>query len=92
MTKLFKPMIIGLLAMLVSTPALAVGAQAPHLDGGELALIWVVPFVCMLLSIAVFPLVAPHFWHHNFGKIAGFWAVMFIIPFTIIYGFGLGAL
>ena len=33
------------------------------------------PFAGMLLSIAVFPLVAPAFWHHHFGKIAAAWAL-----------------
>ena len=89
MVKLLRPTVFGGLSLLLTAPAHAAGAAAPHLDGGELALIWVVPFVCMLLSIAVFPLVTPHFWHHNFGKIAGFWAVTFIVPFTIVYGFGL---
>ncbi len=59
---------------------------APHVNGGELALIWGVPFVGMLLSIAVFPLVAPHFWHHRYGAVAGFWAVSFLGPFILLYG------
>ena len=46
---------------------------APHLDGTALGLLWAVPFAGMLLSIAVFPLVAPHFWEHNFGKISAVW-------------------
>jgi Na+/H+ antiporter NhaD/arsenite permease-like protein len=28
----------------------------------------------MLLSIALFPLLAPEFWHHHFGKVSAFWA------------------
>lgn len=67
----------------------AAGPGAPHLDGGSMGLIWIVPFVGMLLSIAVFPLVAPHFWHHNFGKISAVWALLFLVPFTLIYGFEL---
>ena len=59
---------------------------APHLDGQNLAIFWVLPFVGILLSIAIFPLVAEHFWHHNFGKISLFWALLLIIPFTISQG------
>ncbi len=59
---------------------------APHVDGASLGLVWVVPFVGMLLSIAVFPLVVPHFWHHNFGKISAFWALSFVLPFTAAFG------
>ncbi len=31
-------------------------------------LAWVIPFVLLLLAIAVFPLFAPHFWEHNRNK------------------------
>ncbi len=60
---------------------------APHLNGENLGILWVLPFVGILLSIAVFPLVAEHFWHHNFGKISLFWALLLIIPFTLLQGF-----
>ena len=73
-------------ALALPTLAIAAEAGAPHLDGGELGLIWVIPFAGILLSIAVFPLVAPHFWHHNFGKVAAFWAAAFLVPFTVVYG------
>lgn len=69
--------------------AFAASAGAPHLDGATLSGLWVLPFVCMLLSIAVFPLVAPHFWHNNFGKISVFWALCFLVPFTVKFGFSL---
>ena len=40
---------------------------AEHYNIGEHLPIWsVIPFIGILLSIAVFPLVAPHFWHKNF--------------------------
>jgi Na+/H+ antiporter NhaD/arsenite permease-like protein len=59
---------------------------APHLDGAGMGLIWVAPFAGMLLSIALFPLLAPNFWHHHFGKISAFWALAFLIPFTLLHG------
>lgn len=62
---------------------------APHLDGAALNLFWVVPFAGMLLSIAIFPLILPHFWHHNFGKIAAFWGLSFLVPFTVVFGWEL---
>ena len=67
----------------------AAAAGAPHLEGADLGPIWVLPFVGILLSIAVFPLVAPTFWHHNFGKISAFWAVAFLAPFTLLFGWEL---
>ncbi len=57
--------------------------------GKELGVLWVIPFVCMLLSIAIFPLTVPHFWHHNFGKVSAFWSLAFLVPFTLQYGFSL---
>ena len=77
-------------ALLLGTgPALAAGAGAPHLDGGELGLIWCVPFVGILLSIALFPLLAPNFWHHHFGKVSAFWAFAFLVPFLAVFGWEL---
>jgi Na+/H+ antiporter NhaD/arsenite permease-like protein len=54
---------------------------------GEILPLWsTIPFIGILLSIAVFPLVAPHFWHHNFAKISAFWALILAVPFLISYG------
>ena len=47
----------------------------------DLSIGYVIPFIGMLLSIAVFPLVAPHFWEKNYGKISAVWALSFYIPF-----------
>ena len=55
--------------------------------GEELPLFSIVPFIGILLSIAVVPLLAPIFWHRNFGKISAFWAISFLLPFIIWRGF-----
>lgn len=53
---------------------------------GETLPLWsCIPFVCMLLSIALLPLFAPKFWHHNFGKISAFWSATLAIPFLIFF-------
>ncbi len=58
--------------------------EHPHL--GEILPVWsVIPFIGILLSIALFPLFAPHFWHHNFPKISFAWAMILAIPFLIAY-------
>jgi len=58
--------------------------HAEHLDPvGQLPLWTVLPFVGMLLSIALGPLLAPHFWHHHFPKVSFGWAVVFAVPFLI---------
>ncbi len=75
--------------LLGAGPALAAGAGAPHLDGAGLGLLWCVPFVGILLSIALFPLLAPAFWHHHFGKVSAFWALAFLLPFLVVFGWRL---
>ncbi len=55
---------------------------APHLDGSDLSLWWILPFLGILLSIALLPLIAPHFWHHNYGKVSLFWGALFLIAFV----------
>lgn len=69
--------------------AFAAGEGAPHLDGADLGLLWGVPFLGILLSIAIFPLVAPVFWHHHFGKVSLFWGLLTVVPFALVFGFGL---
>ncbi len=79
--------------ILIAVPALILAGgdahgEVPHLDGSieNLNIIWVIPFIGILLSIAVFPLVAPLFWHHHFGKVSLFWAVSLIGPFLFKEG------
>lgn len=62
------------------------GHNAPHLDGKTLSLWWLVPFFGILLSIAVFPIVGPHFWHRHYGKVSLFWGVLFLTVFAIFKG------
>ena len=72
-----------------ANPALAhpePGGHGGHVNLGEtLSLYSCIPFACMLLSIALLPLVAGTFWHHHFGKIAAFWAASMAIPFIVSY-------
>jgi Na+/H+ antiporter NhaD/arsenite permease-like protein len=57
-----------------------------HLDGAAVSLVWSLPFAGLLLSIALLPLVAPRFWEHHFGKIAVFWALLFLLPCAVVFG------
>ncbi|MBL7050204.1 MAG: sodium:proton antiporter [Nitrospira sp.] len=55
-------------------------------DLGEIVPLWsTIPFVGMLLSIALFPLLAPKFWHHHFGKVSFAWSLIVVIPFLVVY-------
>jgi Na+/H+ antiporter NhaD/arsenite permease-like protein len=51
--------------------------------GKKLPLWTAIPFAGILLSIALFPLFAPKFWHHHYPKVALFWALLLAIPFLI---------
>jgi Na+/H+ antiporter NhaD/arsenite permease-like protein len=53
--------------------------------GTHLPLWSCIPFAGMLLSIALWPLAAPEFWHHHFGKISAFWAACLAIPFVMAF-------
>jgi Na+/H+ antiporter NhaD/arsenite permease-like protein len=62
------------------------GAAAAELDGRQLSPVWALPFVGILLSIAVMPLLVPRFWHHHFGKVAAAWSLVFLVPFALTFG------
>jgi len=78
-----------ILLILLPSMVFSAGSEhgtAPHLNGEGLAIFWVIPFVGILLSIAVLPLVAAQFWHHNFGKVSLFWAASLILPLLFDQG------
>ncbi|MBH9554184.1 sodium:proton antiporter [Inhella gelatinilytica] len=65
--------------------------QAATLEVSQLGPLWALPFVGILLSIALCPLWAPHFWHRHFGKVALGWALMFLLPLALSQGPALAA-
>ena len=67
---------------------LPLSAQAAGYNPADMSLLWGLPFACILLSIALFPLFAPKIWHHSFGKITAMWTLLFLIPFAIVFGMG----
>lgn len=67
-------------------PATATASEGAHLVGSQLSLVWGLPFAGTLLSIALFPLVAPHFWEHHFGKITAFWAATLLLACATSFG------
>ena len=78
---------IGLALLVVLGPWLR-GAIHGHVDGRSLSLVWALPLVGMLGSIAILPLAAPHLWHAHYGKIAAFWAALLLVPLALAQGFG----
>ncbi len=53
--------------------------------GEVLPLYSVLPFLGLLLSIALCPLFLTKFWHDHFGKVAAFWAALTAVPLIIAY-------
>ena len=60
--------------------------MADHALGTALPAWSGLPFVGILLSIALFPLVAPHFWHRRYPLVALAWTLVLLIPFLAAYG------
>ncbi|UCH09659.1 MAG: sodium:proton antiporter [Fidelibacterota bacterium] len=79
----------GVILLTLFVPVLALAASEAEAGGDHLGRVlpfWsIIPFIGILLSIAIFPLVAPHFWHHHFGKVSAAWAIIFAVPFLIAY-------
>ena len=63
--------------------AMAIGAR---LDGAEIGFAWSLPFIGLLLSIAVFPLLAAYFWERHFGKVATLWTFALLLPCAVVFG------
>ncbi|HEV3371245.1 MAG TPA: sodium:proton antiporter [Xanthobacteraceae bacterium] len=60
-------------------------AQAAPLDGAALSWPWALPFVGILTTIAVAPLLAPKFWQRHYGKLAFIWAALAVVPLAALY-------
>ena len=80
---------IGAALLAFVAPAVATAESLSPLPGATLSPVWMVPFLGILLSIALVPLTAPNFWHHHFGKTSAFWALAFLIPFAATFGIDL---
>jgi Na+/H+ antiporter NhaD/arsenite permease-like protein len=70
------------LTVLVIAPATA---HAAPLDGAALHWPWALPFIGILLTIAIAPLLAPKFWLRHYGKLAFGWAALTVVPLAALY-------
>lgn len=80
--KLMSLLTLVVFAMLLPTAAFADGEAL----GDQLPIWSILPFVGMLLSIAIFPLVKAEWWEKNQLWVALFWSAVFIVPFFIAFG------
>lgn len=58
-------------------------------DISAINLLWSLPFIGLLLSIAIFPVLAPEFWHKCDGKISFGWSGLIICSCFAGFGFSL---
>jgi Na+/H+ antiporter NhaD/arsenite permease-like protein len=76
-------LMFAVFTLVLADPAAA--AHGGHDIGPELPVWTALPFAGILLSIALCPLLIPHFWHNHFGKISALWSLLFAIPFLFFY-------
>jgi len=88
--KIFGRFLSIILILLFLAPAASYAntsvTNVPVGDIGTLLPFWsVLPFAGILLSIALIPLFAPHFWEHHFPKVSAFWSLVFAVPFLYFF-------
>ena len=54
----------------------------------NISLAFCIPFIGMLLSIAIFPLIAGKWWEKKKQYIVSLWSLLFLIPFAVKYSAG----
>ena len=57
-------------------------------DAGPPSLAFGLPFAGLLLSIALIPLLRPHWWERRFPWVTAAWAMAFALPFAMVRGTG----
>ena len=83
---MLKPVKISVAFVLAYAASATDAFAASGLEGASLSLYWALPFVGMLLSIALGPLLAPHVWEHHQGKISLVWSALLVLPLTASIG------
>jgi Na+/H+ antiporter NhaD/arsenite permease-like protein len=83
--KFFIP-IAALFFFLLNADFASAAEEASSELGNALPLWSILPFVGMLLSIAIFPLIKPHWWERHLLKVAIFWSLVFFAPFAFSFG------
>jgi Na+/H+ antiporter NhaD/arsenite permease-like protein len=66
------------------------GITSIELNGAGLSALWALPFLGVILSIAIFPLVLPKFWGKHYGTVSFTWAAITLIGLAIKMGVPIG--
>lgn len=75
------PLLVPALLSIAPVPAIAAPAGGP-----PPALAWGIPFVGVLLSIALLPMLAERLWHKRMGPIMAAWALVLLVPQSLLQG------
>jgi Na+/H+ antiporter NhaD/arsenite permease-like protein len=79
---------VAFVATLIAASATTAAEAGTSLPGAALSLVWVIPFIGMLLSIAILPLISPRFWEHQFGLVSVAWITAILILLGTVFGVG----
>jgi Na+/H+ antiporter NhaD/arsenite permease-like protein len=80
--RFFLAILVGIAPFLAADEASA----ASSLDGASMRWPWALPFLGILLNIAIGPLLFPKIWHRHYGKFAAGWAALAILSIAFVYG------
>jgi Na+/H+ antiporter NhaD/arsenite permease-like protein len=72
---------MGSLAFL-ACPSMARASEG--INGASLSPLWAIPFLGLLISIAVFPLMSHTLWERHQGKVSVLWSALLIVPLWIV--------
>jgi Na+/H+ antiporter NhaD/arsenite permease-like protein len=58
----------------------------PMASAAAPGLLWAVPFLGLLVSLALGPMLAPRFWHRHAAAVTGFWIAALLLPRAVAGG------
>jgi Na+/H+ antiporter NhaD/arsenite permease-like protein len=73
-------------ALLLFVGCAGEASAAETLPGEAMGWPWALPFVAVLLSIALGPLCMPRLWHRHYGKIGALWAAITVLAIAFAFG------
>jgi Na+/H+ antiporter NhaD/arsenite permease-like protein len=86
------PFMMAAVFACAAAPCRASGPAASESLGHRLPIWSIIPFLGILLSIALFPLIGQknpsveRFWERHFGEVSAFWGLLLLIPFLAAFG------
>jgi len=72
-----------LFSFLLLSTVFSADTHSAHLTANDFNMMWLIPFIGILLSIAIIPLISLSFWHNHYGKVSAFWGALFLFFFAI---------